>query len=47
MGALLGVFGVLWWLRTRVAPAGALFCIYLALTAAVRFLVEVVRTIPS
>ncbi len=46
MFALLGIFGFLLHLRTRVAPAGALFAIYLLLSASTRLLVEFVRTNP-
>jgi len=46
MAALLAVLAVLWRLRSRVAPPGSLFAIYLALTGTVRLLVEFVRTNP-
>jgi phosphatidylglycerol:prolipoprotein diacylglycerol transferase len=46
MGALLMIFGVLLGLRSRVAPAGALFATYLLLSGMTRFLVEFVRTNP-
>jgi phosphatidylglycerol:prolipoprotein diacylglycerol transferase len=42
--ALVVVFTVLWQLRGRVRPTGAIFAIYLVLAGAIRFLVEVVRT---
>jgi phosphatidylglycerol:prolipoprotein diacylglycerol transferase len=44
MVALLGIFVLLLHLRSRVAPAGALFSIYLLLASATRLLVETVRT---
>jgi phosphatidylglycerol---prolipoprotein diacylglyceryl transferase len=44
MAALLGIFALLLYLRARVAPAGALFCIYLLLASGTRLLVETVRT---
>lgn len=44
LAALAGIFVVLLYLRSRVAPAGALFAIYLLLASATRFLVEIVRT---
>ena len=44
MIALLGIFALLLRLRSRVAPAGALFAIYLFLSGLVRFFVEFVRT---
>jgi len=44
MVALAAIFVVLLNLRARVAPAGALFAIYLLLASATRFLVEIVRT---
>ena len=46
MLALLGIFVLLLRLRSRVAPAGALFAIYLFLSGLTRLLVEVVRTNP-
>lgn len=46
MIALLGIFVLLLRLRSRVAPAGALFAIYLFLSGLARSLVEVVRTNP-
>ena len=46
MVALLGIFAVLLHLRSRVAPAGALFAIYLALSGLTRLLVEFIRTNP-
>lgn len=46
MTALLGIFVLLLRLRSRVAPAGALFAIYLLLSGSTRLLVEVVRTNP-
>jgi phosphatidylglycerol:prolipoprotein diacylglycerol transferase len=44
--ALLTIFAALWRLRGRVAPAGALFALYLVATGLVRFAVEMVRTNP-
>ena len=44
--ALFGVFALLLALRSRVAPAGALFAIYLLLAATTRFLIEIIRTNP-
>jgi phosphatidylglycerol:prolipoprotein diacylglycerol transferase len=44
MVALLGIFVLLLRLRSLVAPAGALFAIYLLLTGVTRLLVETVRT---
>ncbi len=44
MAALAGIFVLLLHLRSRVAPAGALFAIYLLLASATRLLVEIVRT---
>jgi phosphatidylglycerol:prolipoprotein diacylglycerol transferase len=41
--ALIAVFGLLWLLRRRPAPAGWLFGLYLVLTGVERFLVEFVR----
>ncbi len=46
MVALLGIFALLLRLRSRVAPAGALFAIYCLLSALTRLLVEFVRTNP-
>jgi phosphatidylglycerol---prolipoprotein diacylglyceryl transferase len=46
MGAMLGIFMLLLYLRSRVAPAGALFAIYVLLASATRLLVEIVRTNP-
>ncbi len=46
MAALLIIFVLLLRLRARVAPAGALFAVYLLLSALTRFLVEFVRTNP-
>jgi phosphatidylglycerol:prolipoprotein diacylglycerol transferase len=46
MMALLGIFVLLLRLRTRVAPAGALFATYLLLSGLTRLLVEFVRTNP-
>lgn len=46
MVALLAIFALLLRLRSRVAPAGALFAIYLLLSGLTRLLVEVVRTNP-
>jgi phosphatidylglycerol:prolipoprotein diacylglycerol transferase len=45
---LLGVagFALLWWLRTRVTPDGALFALYLILASAFRFFVEFLRLNP-
>lgn len=42
--ALFLVFAVLWRLRGRVGPTGAIFAIYLVLAGAIRFMVEFVRT---
>ena len=44
--ALLAIFAALLHLRSRVAPAGALFATYLLLSGLARSLVEVVRTNP-
>lgn len=46
MATLLVIFGLLLRLRAHVAPAGALFAIYLLLSGLTRFLVEFVRTNP-
>jgi len=46
MLALVAIFALLLRLRTRVAPAGALFAIYLLLSSLARLLVEFVRTNP-
>jgi len=46
MVALLAIFALLLRLRSRVAPAGALFAIYLLLSGLARLLVEFVRTNP-
>ncbi len=46
MAALLAIFALLLRLRSRVAPAGALFAIYLALSGLARLLIEGVRTNP-
>ena len=45
--ALVGIFALLLYLRTRVAPAGAVFAIYLLLAGAARFVIEMVRTNPA
>jgi phosphatidylglycerol:prolipoprotein diacylglycerol transferase len=44
LAALVGIFVLLLRLRSRVAPPGALFAIYLLLASATRLLVETVRT---
>jgi prolipoprotein diacylglyceryltransferase len=44
MAALLAFFVLLLYLRSRVAPAGALFAVYLLLSGAARASVEIVRT---
>jgi len=44
--ALVGIFVLLLLLRSRVAPAGALFAIYLLLAGSTRFLIEFIRTNP-
>ncbi len=46
MVALVGIFGLLVGLRTRIAPPGALFALYLLLSGSTRLLVEFVRTNP-
>lgn len=43
MALNLALFGLLWWLRTRLRPAGALFLIYLALYAVGRFGLTFIR----
>jgi phosphatidylglycerol:prolipoprotein diacylglycerol transferase len=45
---LLGIagFSVLWWLRKRVTPDGALFALYLILASLFRFSVEYLRLNP-
>src|SRR5262249_55453288 len=43
---LVGIFVLLLLLRSRVAPAGALFAIYLLLAGSTRFLIEFIRTNP-
>jgi phosphatidylglycerol:prolipoprotein diacylglycerol transferase len=45
---LLGIagFSILWWLRTRVTPDGALFALYLILASLFRFSVEYLRLNP-
>jgi phosphatidylglycerol---prolipoprotein diacylglyceryl transferase len=40
---MVGVFGLLWWLRKRIKIHGVLFFIYLALSAAERFFIEKIR----
>ncbi len=40
------IFGLLWRLRRSSAPEGRLFCLYLVLAGAARFLVEFVRINP-
>jgi phosphatidylglycerol---prolipoprotein diacylglyceryl transferase len=47
MIALLGIFVVLLRLRSRVAPPGALFAIYVLLSGVTRLVVELIRTNPS
>ena len=42
----LGIAGLLWGLRTRVLPPGALFAFYLVLAGAARLLVEFIRINP-
>ncbi len=42
----LGIAGLLWGLRTRVSPPGALFAFYLVLAGAARLLVEFIRINP-
>ena len=42
--ALLAIFVVLWRLRGRLGPPGAIFALYLVTTGIVRFAIEVVRT---
>lgn len=37
------IFAIIWRLRERIAPAGALFCIYVALAGVERFIVEIFR----
>ena len=44
--ALGGIFVLLLHLRSRVAPAGALFAIYLLCSGLTRLLVELIRTNP-
>ncbi len=44
--ALLTIFAALLRLRSRIAPAGALFAIYLVLSGLIRLLVEAIRTNP-
>jgi phosphatidylglycerol:prolipoprotein diacylglycerol transferase len=39
-------FGILWWLRTRISPDGALFAAYLILASVFRFTVEFLRLNP-
>jgi phosphatidylglycerol:prolipoprotein diacylglycerol transferase len=47
MAALLALVAVLWRLRTRVSPDGAVVFLYLAAAAAIRFLIEFIRTNPK
>jgi len=47
MVAMIGVFTLLLYLRTRVAPSGAVFAIYLLLAALTRLTIEFVRTNPA
>jgi len=47
MAAMAVIFGVLWFLRKRIATAGMLFCVYLVLAGAARFAVEFVRRNPA
>ena len=42
--ALLAIFVLLWRLRGRLAPPGAIFALYLVTTGIVRFAIEVIRT---
>jgi len=44
--ALVVLFALLWWMRGRVGPTGAIFAIYLMGAGVIRFLVELVRTNP-
>lgn len=37
------IFAIIWRLRERIAPAGALFCIYIGLAGVERFIVEIFR----
>ena len=46
MAALVGSFALLLRLRTRLAPPGGLFAVYVLLSSSTRFLVEIVRTNP-
>lgn len=45
--ALIGTFVLLLRARSRMAPAGAIFAIYLVLSATARFLIEFIRTNPA
>jgi phosphatidylglycerol:prolipoprotein diacylglycerol transferase len=42
--ALVAIFALLWRLRGRLAPPGAIFALYLLATGLVRFAIELVRT---
>jgi phosphatidylglycerol:prolipoprotein diacylglycerol transferase len=44
MLALFGIFAILLRLRTRIAPPGALFAVYIVLTGFARLMIEFVRT---
>jgi phosphatidylglycerol:prolipoprotein diacylglycerol transferase len=37
------IFAIVWRLRERISPAGALFCIYIAFAGVERFIVEIFR----
>ncbi len=37
------IFGILWWIRKKIKPAGALFSIYLMFNGVERFLIEKIR----
>jgi phosphatidylglycerol:prolipoprotein diacylglycerol transferase len=44
--ALAATFALLWRIRGRIGPPGAVFAVYLVTAGAVRFVVEIVRTNP-
>lgn len=44
--ACLGIFFILWRLRDKLKPSGALFMLYLVLAGAERFIVEFIRLNP-
>ncbi len=44
--ACLGIFFILWRLREKIKPSGALFMLYLVLAGAERFIVEFIRLNP-